>query len=77
MYIIKLLHSLESGFRILLILWPNEERTKIRHTRELVFYKKGITGGQPDIIIADNHLTHRGFHVEFKTIEITRYLINN
>lgn len=40
MYIIKLLHSLESGFRILLILWPNEERTKIRHTRELVFIKK-------------------------------------
>ena len=42
MYIIKLLHSLESGFRILLILLPNEERTKIRHTRELVCIKKAL-----------------------------------
>lgn len=42
MYIIKLLHSLESGFRILLILLPNEERTKIRHTRELVCMKKAL-----------------------------------
>ena len=42
MYIIKLLHSLESGFRILLILLPNKERTKIRHTRELVCIKKAL-----------------------------------
>ena len=42
MYIIKLLHSLESGFRILLILLPNEERTKIHHTRELVCIKKAL-----------------------------------
>ena len=42
MYIIKLLHSLESGFRILLILLPSEERTKIRHTRELVCIKKAL-----------------------------------
>ena len=42
MYIIKLLHSLENSFRILLILLPIEERTKIRHTRELLCMKKAL-----------------------------------
>ena len=41
MYIINLMHSLESGFLILPLL-PNVERTKICHTRELVCMKMAI-----------------------------------
>ena len=70
MYIIKLLHSLESGFRILLILWPNEERTKIRHTKELVFIKKVLQVVNQILLLLTITLLTEAFMLSLKQLKL-------